>query len=142
MSSMRTGADYRESLRDGRRVFVLGEGLVEDVTTHPTTQAMVEEYVAWYDRHFDPKWQDVVLTPPRVMLGRLNECDICLPDRNVSRRHAEFAALPQGWTVQDLESTNGTFVNGSRLGAAPYALSNGDVIEVGASRLVYHAPRS
>ena len=32
MSSMRTGADYRESLRDGRRVFVLGEGLVEDVT--------------------------------------------------------------------------------------------------------------
>ena len=47
MSSMRTGADYRESLRDGRRVFVLGEGLVEDVTTHPTTRAMVEDYVAW-----------------------------------------------------------------------------------------------
>ena len=63
MSSMRTGADYRESLRDGRRVFVLGEGLVEDVTTHPTTQAMVEEYVAWYDRHFDPEWQDVLFAP-------------------------------------------------------------------------------
>ena len=29
---MRTGADYREKLRDGRRVWVLGEGLVEDVT--------------------------------------------------------------------------------------------------------------
>ena len=64
MSSMRTGADYRESLRDGRRVFVLGEGLVEDVTTHPATQAMVEEYVAWYDRHFEPEWQDTLLTPP------------------------------------------------------------------------------
>src|SRR5215213_11684729 len=64
MSSMRTGADYRESLRDGRRVFVLGEGLVEDVTTHPTTQAMVEEYVAWYDRHLDPTWQDILFTPP------------------------------------------------------------------------------
>ena len=63
MSSMRTGADYRESLRDGRRVFVLGEGLVEDVTTHPATQAMVEEYVAWYDRHFDPSWQDTLFTP-------------------------------------------------------------------------------
>ena len=65
MSSMRTGADYRESLRDGRRVCVLGEGLVEDVTTHPATRAMVEEYVAWYDRHFDPAWQDTLLTPPR-----------------------------------------------------------------------------
>ena len=64
MSSMRTGADYRESLRDGRRVWVMGEGLVDDVTTHPATRAMVEEYVAWYDRHFDPAWQDVVLTPP------------------------------------------------------------------------------
>jgi aromatic ring hydroxylase len=64
MSSMRTGADYRESLRDGRRVWILGEGLVDDVTTHPATQPMVDEYVAWYDRHFDPKWQDTVLAPP------------------------------------------------------------------------------
>ena len=61
---MRTGADYRESLRDGRDVWVLGEGAVEDVTTHPSTSAMVDEYVAWYDRHFDPRWQDILLTPP------------------------------------------------------------------------------
>ena len=61
---MRTGAEYRESLRDGRRVWVIGEGLVEDVTVHPATRATVDEYVAWYDRHFDPEWQDVLLTPP------------------------------------------------------------------------------
>jgi aromatic ring hydroxylase len=61
---MRTGAEYREALRDGRRVWVIGEGLVEDVTVHPATRATVDEYVAWYDRHFDPKWQDVLLTPP------------------------------------------------------------------------------
>src|SRR5215469_16355234 len=58
---MRTGADYRRSLRDGRRVWVLGEGLIDDLTTHPATRAMVDEYVAWYDRHFDPTWQDIVL---------------------------------------------------------------------------------
>ena len=63
MSSMRTGADYRKSLRDGRRVWVLGEGWVDDVATHPATRAMVDEYVAWYDRHFDPAWQDTVLAP-------------------------------------------------------------------------------
>ena len=61
---MRTGADYKESLRDGRDVWVLGEGAVKDVTTHPATAGMVNEYVAWYDRHFDPVWQDTLLTPP------------------------------------------------------------------------------
>ena len=61
---MRTGADYRESLRDGRNVWVMGEGKVDDVTTHPATAAMVDEYAAWYDRHFDPEWQDLLLTEP------------------------------------------------------------------------------
>jgi len=61
---MRTGAEDGEALRDGLRVWVIGEGLVEDVTVHPATRATVDEYVAWYDRHFDPEWQDVLLTPP------------------------------------------------------------------------------
>ncbi|MEA2964613.1 MAG: 4-hydroxyphenylacetate 3-monooxygenase, partial [Alphaproteobacteria bacterium] len=59
---MRTGAEYRETLRDGRRIWVLGEGRIDDVTTHPATHAMVEEYVTWYDRHFDPAWHDLLLT--------------------------------------------------------------------------------
>jgi aromatic ring hydroxylase len=60
---MRSGAEYREALRDGRKVWVMGGGAVEDVTTHPATRAMVEEYVAWYDRHRDPEWQDILLAP-------------------------------------------------------------------------------
>jgi 4-hydroxyphenylacetate 3-monooxygenase len=60
---MRTGAEYRAALRDGRRVWVLGEGLVEDVTTHPATCAMVDEYVAWYDLHLDPQWADLLFSP-------------------------------------------------------------------------------
>ena len=55
---MRTGAEYREALRDGRRVWVMGEGWAGDVTAHPATRAMVEEYAAWYDRHLDPAWQE------------------------------------------------------------------------------------
>src|SRR5882762_3313642 len=42
----------------------MGEGLVEDVTVHPATRPMVDEYAAWYDRHHDPAWQDVLLTTP------------------------------------------------------------------------------
>ena len=61
---MRAGAEYREALRDGRKVWLMGVGTVEDVTTHPATAPMVEEYVAWYDRHRDPEWQGVLLAPP------------------------------------------------------------------------------
>ena len=44
---MRKGADYRASLRDGRRIHVLGVGPIDDVTTHPATRAMVDDYVAY-----------------------------------------------------------------------------------------------
>jgi aromatic ring hydroxylase len=68
---MRTGAEYREALRDGRKVWVMGGGPIDDVTTHPATRAMVEEYVAWYDRHFDPAWQDTLLAPAAAGGDRL-----------------------------------------------------------------------
>src|SRR5689334_17324546 len=60
---LRTASAYRAARRAARKVWVLGEGAIDDVTTHPATRAMVDEYVAWYDRHFDPAWQDTVLTP-------------------------------------------------------------------------------
>jgi 4-hydroxyphenylacetate 3-monooxygenase len=60
---MRSGAAYRQALRDGRRVWVIGEGLIEDLATHPATSGMTGQYVAWYDRHADPAWQDRLLAP-------------------------------------------------------------------------------
>jgi aromatic ring hydroxylase len=59
---MRTGADYKTSLRDGRKVWVMNDGLVEDVVTHHTTSGMVQEYVTWYDRHADPVWRNTLMT--------------------------------------------------------------------------------
>src|SRR5207249_10936606 len=41
------------------------------VTVHPATRATVDEYVAWYDRHADPEWQAVVLTPADRPGGRV-----------------------------------------------------------------------
>ena len=64
---MRTGAEYRQALRDGRRVWVMGEGLVEDVTTHPATRAMADEYVAWYDLHLDPAWAKATILHPLTL---------------------------------------------------------------------------
>jgi 4-hydroxyphenylacetate 3-monooxygenase len=67
---MRTGAEYRDALRDGRRVRVLGDGQIEDVTSHPTTCAP-DESAGRYDRHFDPEWRDIVPTPPGERADRL-----------------------------------------------------------------------
>ena len=61
--TMRGGADYRDALRDGRRVWIMGGGWIDDVTTHPATRAMVDEYIAWYDRHRDTEWRDALLAP-------------------------------------------------------------------------------
>ena len=48
--------------------------------------------------------------------GRLGTLEIVLDDSSVSRRHAEVRKAETGWWVRDLESTNGTYVNGVRLG--------------------------
>lgn len=81
---------------------------------------------------------DVALRGDEVVVGRLAECQICLPDANVSRRHAAFVRLDDGWAIADLGSTNGTIVNGQTVERA--RLHNGDVIEIGLTRLVYHEP--
>jgi 4-hydroxyphenylacetate 3-monooxygenase len=49
----------------------MGAGLIDDVTTHPATRAMVDEYVAWYDLHGEAAWQDIALRPPNAHTARL-----------------------------------------------------------------------
>ncbi len=58
---MLTGAEYKRSLQDGRKVWVFGEGDVPDLTVHPATAGLVDEYALWYDRHGDPAWAEKLL---------------------------------------------------------------------------------
>ncbi len=73
----------------------------------------------------------------RLVIGRSSEGPGRLADDpELSRHHAEISRAPSGeFTIKDLSSTNGTFVNGTRLSAAA-ALAVGDQIEVGGTRLV------
>jgi len=63
--------------------------------------------------------------------GRLGTLEIVLDDSSVSRKHAELRASPHGWIVRDLGSTNGTFVNGVRLGAEERPLHSRDIVQFG-----------
>src|SRR5437762_4055747 len=68
--------------------------------------------------------------------GRLATLEIVLDDSSVSRRHAEIRTTPNGWRVRDLGSTNGTYINGNRLGAGEYALKPHDIVRCGNVTLV------
>lgn len=81
---------------------------------------------------------DMVLEGDEVLVGRLAECDIRLSDANVSRRHAAFMRVDDGWAIADLGSTNGTRLNGETIDKAH--LHDGDVVEIGLTRFIYHDP--
>ena len=68
--------------------------------------------------------------------GRHPSSDIFLDDVTVSRRHAEFARIGEGFTVRDVGSLNGTYVNRERIEDAD--LTGGDEVQIGKYRLIFY----
>lgn len=66
-----------------------------------------------------------------IRAGRLASFEMVLDDSSVSRRHAEVRSTGQGWRVRDLNSTNGTYLNGIRLGAGEWPLKPHDILRFG-----------
>ncbi len=75
-----------------------------------------------------------------LIIGREAGSDIVVPNKDVSRHHAEILATPQGYVVVD-SSTNGTFVNGERI-EAQRVLARADVIRVGDHDFRFYADRA
>jgi len=69
-----------------------------------------------------------------VTVGRQASCTIVIADNNISRVHARFRADDDGWTIEDLGSTNGTKVNGVLI-TEPTLLSHGQLIALGTLQL-------
>ncbi len=69
------------------------------------------------------------LDKPQMIIGRLPDCDIILPDRQVSRRHARIFRQDDTYFIEDLGSKNGTWVNGQPL-TGTRRLEDGDEIQI------------
>jgi len=77
---------------------------------------------------------------PQMTIGRSRDCNIFLEDLAVSRLHATIHELPDGgFELVDHRSATGTFVNGMRI--TRYALIEGDVVQIGSSRLTFRRSR-
>ncbi len=87
-----------------------------------------------------PDQREFPLVSPTATVGRESINEIVFDDAEISRRHVRVTLLAGRYIIEDLGSTNGTFLNGRRI-EAPAPLSNGDVIDLGGSiRLTYLGP--
>ena len=75
------------------------------------------------------------LSANKVTVGRKSTCDVTLHDEKISGLHAEFSAEAGGWVLRDLESTNGTILDGRKV--TELVLTPFDVIQFGRIRVVY-----
>lgn len=74
-----------------------------------------------YTFHFDK---------PEIMIGRVKGNDVILPKQNISKRHSLVRARGDRFVIEDLGSTNGTYVNGHRI-ASPVEITSDDKVYLG-----------
>lgn len=97
------------------------------------TYQLVMKSAPYLDKEFP-------LLKDETIIGRDTTSDIVISDAEISRRHARLYKLGESYMVEDLGSTNGTFVNGQRL-VGPHALLPGETIRFGENiMLVFEAP--
>jgi pSer/pThr/pTyr-binding forkhead associated (FHA) protein len=130
-------------LRPGDRIR-LGETrmLLTSSIAPPRSDEEADEIVTI--RRQDPAFSLIITPPlganrtyriaaPRVRIGRLDHCDLVLHDALVSREHGLLKTSTEGLTLEDLNSVNGTYVNGERIDRV--RLEPGDVIRMGKTEL-------
>ena len=74
--------------------------------------------------------REFLFDQPQVVIGRTPECDVCVYDPGISRKHARIYEEAGGFFVEDLNSSNGTKVNGSAV--KKVRLADGDKVGLGA----------
>ena len=105
------------------------------LTDEGLAQSVSRQQVALRIKRGPNQGQEFVTTQPRITVGCASLCDLVLEDPTVSGKHFEIALGPLGHIIADLDSTNGTRVNGVRVLQA--VLSPGAALEVGKTRITF-----
>ena len=134
-------AEIRQVLRDDSRearfirtVHRVGYAFCGTVAEQPAAGAVGRSsgckcWLVWND-------QTLPLTEGENIVGRDPRCNVWVDASGVSRRHARISVEPDQVSIEDLQSSNGTFVSGRKLTAAR-GLADGDGIELGAAALTF-----
>jgi pSer/pThr/pTyr-binding forkhead associated (FHA) protein len=108
--------------------------------------ATASDILEQVDRHFGPRLIGVLpsgdkleyfINRQEIEVGKATHNHIVLNDPTVSNTHAILIARDGGYSIVDLGSRNGTFVNGERLGAQAHTLRHGDSIQLGQTLLTF-----
>src|SRR3954469_3245463 len=76
------------------------------------------------------------LDKPTMLVGREEVCQIHIDNRSISRQHCAFYAKGEGFIIQDLNSANGTYVNGHKI--TEHILAAGDMVIIGKYELRFN----
>jgi HJR/Mrr/RecB family endonuclease len=80
--------------------------------------------------------QVLVLKGNLIIVGSASDCELLVKNPTVSRRHAILKRFGKDWMIEDLGSTNGTWVNGKRISGM--ALGSGDLVALGGARFFFN----
>ena len=132
----RTISDTPQRQRFIRTVHGIGYafcGEADDLAASPARAHTPRVWLVWKDRTF-------VLSDGDNIIGRDPQCDVWLDASGVSRQHARIRvdAATRSVALDDLDSTNGTFLRRARI-VAPETLTDGDLIKIGSVELKFRA---
>jgi adenylate cyclase len=102
---------------------------VEEIFEDIATQSLCYLDIENADR---PEFR-VPLTDKDLVIGRDKGCEVCLPLSGVSSRHSRLTCVGEEYFIEDLGSTNGTYVNGIRIKKC--SLYSNDQIRIGQARV-------
>lgn len=129
---MTAQANYTMTDKHERTVSLRAREIERALKTPETErkEGVPPKYMSWREQTFP-------LQDSLIRIGRAPQNEIMLNGKNISRFHCQVKPDSGKVFLEDLGSTNGTFVNGIRI-SEPHALSVGDVVRIGYEQLIFH----
>ena len=111
---------------------------IRSMNTHMSTTSKKLPYLKVLNRDaLEMEAEERYVLEDNMTIGRDSDNNIAITDSFLSGSHAMFMKQDKSYFIKDLNSTNGTFVNGEKLADTPLQLKDGDKIQIGQLDLLY-----